>query len=75
MNKEIKELIEENLKAMDKSIVATPETREKLDAFAVANNGANDHLLVQMAINFGYKLAHINLLYHIENTELETKNK
>ncbi len=48
--------IEDNLKSLDRGIVATP-TREYLEGFASANHGANDFLLMQMALNLGYKLA------------------
>jgi hypothetical protein len=46
---------------MDRFIVATPSDVGDLRAFARANNGCNDLLLMQMAINFGYKLALENL--------------
>jgi len=38
----------------DRSLVATPSNRERLDQFAKANNGANDVLLTQMAVQLGY---------------------
>jgi len=41
---------------LDRGIVATP-TEDYLEAFTKANNGTNDFLLMQMAKNFGYKLA------------------
>ena len=41
---------------LDRGIVATP-TEDLLEAFAKANNGTNDFLLMQMAKNFGYQLA------------------
>ncbi len=53
----VKEFIEEKNKMLDRCIVATPGDRDRLDLFANANNGSNDFLLMQMAINFGYKLA------------------
>tara|TARA_R110002073_G_scaffold264677_1_gene427762 strand:+ start:71 stop:262 length:192 start_codon:yes stop_codon:yes gene_type:complete len=43
-------------KMLDRGIVATP-TEEYLEAFAKANNGTNDFLLMQLAKNYGYQLA------------------
>lgn len=45
------------LKSLERGFVATPNTREDLEAFAKANHGSMDILLMQMAMNFGYKLA------------------
>jgi len=53
----MKYYIEQKLQKMDRFIVATPEDVRDLRAFAKANNGCNDLLLMQMAINFGYKAA------------------
>jgi len=53
---ELKEYIDKELNKLDRSIVATP-TNEYLNEFTQANNGSNDFLLMQMAKNFGYKLA------------------
>lgn len=53
----VKQFIENKNKMLDRGIVATPHDREYLSSFAQANNGSNDFLLMQMAINFGYKLA------------------
>ena len=61
MNTELKEYIENEFKALDRGIVATPQNREYLESFAKANNGSMDILLMQMAINFGYKIALENL--------------
>lgn len=58
---ELKDYIEEELKSLDGGIVATPDTRENLEAFAKANNGSADILLMQMSMNYGYKLALENL--------------
>lgn len=55
-------------KMLDRGMVATPNTREDLEAFAKANHGSMDILLMQMAINFGYKMA-------IENVEEELKKE
>jgi hypothetical protein len=53
----IKQFIENKNKMLDRGIVATPGDRDRLELFANANNGSNDFLLMQMAINFGYKMA------------------
>jgi len=53
----IEEFIGTELESLSRSIVATPLTRENLDSFSQANNGANDALLTQMAVQYGYKIA------------------
>jgi hypothetical protein len=58
----MKEFFEKQTKMLDKGIVATPDSLENLESFAKANNGSMDFLLMQMAINYGYKIA-------IENCE------
>jgi len=60
----MKEFFEAQFKMLDRGIVATPNTREDLEAFAKSNQGSMDILLMQMAINFGYKMA-------IENVQEE----
>jgi hypothetical protein len=52
--------IDNELSKLDRGIVATP-TEEYLDGFAKANGGSNDFLLMQMAKNYGYKLALLNI--------------
>ena len=52
--------INNELSKLDRGIVATP-TEEYLDGFAKANGGSNDFLLMQMAKNYGYKLALLNI--------------
>lgn len=53
---------------VNRSIVATPETRADLDAFSNANYGSNDMLLTQMAVNYGYKIALENILELLNKT-------
>ena len=53
----IKEFLDNKNKMLDRGIVATPGDRDRLELFANANNESNDFLLMQMAINFGYKMA------------------
>lgn len=47
-------------------IVATPDSREDLESFAKANHGSMDMLLMQMAIQYGYKIALENIKEGIE---------
>jgi hypothetical protein len=49
--------LEEQFKMLDRGIVATPNRREDLESFAKANCGSMDILLMQIEINFGYKIA------------------
>ena len=53
----IQDYIKDEMETLDKGIVATPKDREYLESFAKANNGSMDLLLMQMAIQFGYKMA------------------
>ena len=53
----MKDYITQELATLDRSIVATPHTREDLESFAKANQGSSDILLMQMAMQYGYKLA------------------
>ena len=66
MTEKIKDFVEHELKMLDRSIVATPK-EEVLDMFAQANHGTNDFLLMQMAKNYGYKLALENVADEIHN--------
>ena len=59
----IQDHIQEEMRKLDKGIVATPQDREYLESFAQANNGSSDLLLMQMAIQFGYKLALKNVQF------------
>jgi hypothetical protein len=56
----VKDFVEHELNMLDRGIVATPK-EEVLDMFAQANHGTNDFLLMQMAKNYGYKLALLNI--------------
>ena len=55
--KAIKEVIKTERESLSRSVVATPETRQRLEEFADANHGSMDQLLMQMAIQFGYTIA------------------
>ena len=63
---ELKNYLKEQYKMLDRGIVATPDSREYLERFANANGGSADLLLMQLAMNYGYKIA-------LENVE-ETLN-
>ena len=57
----MKDYIKSELAMLNRSIVATPHTKEELESFANANQGSSDILLMQMAMQYGYKLALENL--------------
>ena len=57
----MKDYIKSELAMLNRSIVATPHTREELESFAKANQGSSDMILMQMAMQYGYKLALENL--------------
>ena len=54
---DLKQFLETSFKGLERGLVATPNKREDLEAFAKANGGSMDILLMQMAMNFGYKIA------------------
>jgi len=56
----MKEYIDNELSKLDRGIVGTP-TQDYLERFAQANDGSNDFLLMQMAKNYGYQLALLNI--------------
>lgn len=56
----LEEYINNELSKLDRGIVATP-TEEYLDGFSRANGGSNDFLLMQLAKNYGYQLALLNI--------------
>jgi hypothetical protein len=62
----MEKFFEEQFKMLDRGIVATPDSREDLEAFAKSNQGSMDILLMQMAINFGYKMALENVQEELE---------
>ena len=66
MKKLLKEYIKKEFELQDRSIVATPEDRDYLEAFAKANHGCMDFILMQMSINYGYKIALLNVLEQLE---------
>ncbi len=68
---DVTEYIESQFEVLDRGIVATPETRENLDAFAKSNQGSMDYLLTQMAVNYGYKIAMQNVLETLKDNSNE----
>ena len=60
--KKVTEYIETQMKTLNNGFVATPETRDNLEAFARANGGSMDIVLMQMAIQYGYKIALENVM-------------
>jgi hypothetical protein len=52
--------INNELNKLERGLVATP-TEKYLNDFLNANKGSNDFLLMQMAKNYGYKLALLNI--------------
>ena len=69
----MKEFLERELFKMNRGIVATPNSREDLEAFAKANGGSMDIVLMQMAINYGYKIALENVQEELEKQSPKTK--
>ena len=62
----MEKFFEDQFKMLSRGIVATPNSREDLEAFAKANGGSMDIILMQMAINFGYKIALENVKEELE---------
>ena len=54
--KNVKDFVAAELEKVGNGFVATP-TSSQLEAFAKANQGAQDMLLMQMAVQYGAKLA------------------
>ena len=66
---EINEYITTELGKLDRGIVATPENREQLENFA-GGCGQGSLILMQMAMQYGYKLALENLQTKYENKSI-----
>ena len=65
----VQEFIATELKGLNKGFVATPASREALEAFARANQGSMDLVLMQMAIQYGAKIALENVAESIALAE------
>lgn len=57
----VQEFIATELKGLERGFVATPTSREALEAFARANQGSMDMVLMQMAIQYGATCAYENV--------------
>ena len=66
---EINKYIKTELAKLDRGIVATPDDREQLENFA-GGCGQGSLILMQMAINFGYKIALENLQIEYEQESI-----
>jgi hypothetical protein len=55
--KKVKEFVAAELKGLERGFIATPDSREQLEAFAKANQGSMDIVLMQMAIQYGARIA------------------
>jgi hypothetical protein len=66
MTQDVKEIFAIEFRRLQGGIVATPESREDLEAFARSNQGSMDLVLMQMAIQFGYKMALQNIQEDME---------
>jgi hypothetical protein len=53
----VMEFVHGRMSELNRGIVATPDNLENLESFAKANQGSMDFLLMQMAIQYGYKMA------------------
>ena len=62
----LQEFLAGEFNKLNRGFVATPQSREDLESFAKANHGSMDILLMQMAINFGYKIALENVKEVVE---------
>jgi len=57
---QVKEYIDNEISKLDRGIYPPPN-EDYLLQLTEANNGSNDYLLMQMAKNYGYKLALLNV--------------
>jgi len=65
--KNVKEFVAAELKGLERGFIATPSSRENLEAFAKSNQGSMDIVLMQMAIQFGAKIALENVQEVLDN--------
>ncbi len=68
IEKDLLEFIGAELESLNRSIVATPDTRAQLESFAKANQGSMDIVLMQQSIQFGYVMALEAIQDQISNT-------
>jgi len=65
----IEDFIERELKGLDRRFVTTPDNRAYLEALAKGNRGSMDIVLMQLSINYGYKIALENIKDKLENKD------
>ena len=61
IERNVEEIIQKRLAKLDRGIVATPASMNDLRAFARANGGNMDMLLVHQAMQYGMKIALQNI--------------
>jgi|14_taG_2_1085336.scaffolds.fasta_scaffold104432_2 hypothetical protein len=66
----LEKFIIEELKSLERGIVATPNERAELENFANAC-GKGSLILMQMSMNYGYKIALENILDEIKRLEIK----
>jgi hypothetical protein len=66
---EMLDFIDTELSVLDRGLVRTPENAAELERFANSNGGSCDLILMQMAKNYGYKIALLNMLESIKYEE------
>ena len=69
--KKLNEYFESEFGKLDRSLIATPKTRENLESFSKASGTEGWFLPMQFAMNFGYKMALENVKDEVTNL---TKN-
>ena len=65
----LKDFLEKELNNLERGFIATPASMDNLEQFAKANHGSSDLLLMQMAVQFGYKIAMENTREFVESLQ------
>jgi hypothetical protein len=72
--KNVKEFVAAELESLlGRGFIATPDNEDQLLAFAKANNGSNDIVLLYMALQYGAKLAYENILENMDEAVIAEK--
>jgi len=64
---EMLDFINTELSMLNRGLVRTPDNEVELERFANSNGGSCDLILMQMAKNYGYKIALLNMLESIKS--------
>ncbi len=64
---EMLDFINTELAILNRGLIRTPDNYADLERFANANGGSCDLILMQMAANYGYKIALLNMLESIKS--------